>query len=151
MNAVSGTRRAIKELVDGTIRVSVDVDPLHRAAFFALFPDIDMPVALAPLNLDAANEAAAAEPPEEKPKGGALSQVAARMCLIPEFQEWIVERFPEQAEHTLVGALPEDRAASIIRGVCSVRSRAELDHDSSAAATFHAAIRKPWSASGVTR
>lgn len=47
--AISGTRRAIKELVDGTIRVQIDVDPQFRKAFFELFPDIDMAVALAPL------------------------------------------------------------------------------------------------------
>lgn len=46
---VSGTRRAMKEMADGTIRVSIDVDPTHRAAFLKLFPNIDMPVALAPL------------------------------------------------------------------------------------------------------
>lgn len=46
---VSGTRRAIKEMSDGTIRVQVDIDPRYRAAFWALFPSIDMPVALAPL------------------------------------------------------------------------------------------------------
>lgn len=49
MDAVAGTRRAMKELVDGTIRVQIDIDPPHRAAFLRLFPEIDMAVALAPL------------------------------------------------------------------------------------------------------
>ena len=49
MNAVAGTRRSMKELVDGTIRVQIDIDPPHRAAFLRLFPEIDMAVALAPL------------------------------------------------------------------------------------------------------
>lgn len=52
VTAISGTRRAIKELVDGTIRVQIDVDPAFRKAFFDLLPDIDMPVAIAPLRTD---------------------------------------------------------------------------------------------------
>ncbi|VWB07598.1 hypothetical protein [Burkholderia lata] len=47
--AISGTRRAIKEMADGTIRVQIDIDPRFRSTFWALFPNIDMPVALAPL------------------------------------------------------------------------------------------------------
>lgn len=50
--AVAGTRRSMKELVDGTIRVQIDIDPPDRAAFLRLFPNIDMPVALAPLALN---------------------------------------------------------------------------------------------------
>lgn len=49
ITAVSGTRRSMKELVDGTIRVQIDIDPPQRADFLRLFPSIDMPVALAPL------------------------------------------------------------------------------------------------------
>jgi hypothetical protein len=52
IQVISGTRRAIKEMADGTIRVQVDIDPACRAAFWALFPSIDMPVALAPLVAD---------------------------------------------------------------------------------------------------
>ncbi|WP_292992566.1 hypothetical protein [Nitrosomonas sp.] len=47
--AVSGTRRSMKELVDGTIRVQIDIDPVYRELFFKLFGQIDMPVAIAPM------------------------------------------------------------------------------------------------------
>lgn len=50
MSAVVGTRRAMKELADGTIRVQVDIDPPHRKAFLELFSDIDMPVVMARFN-----------------------------------------------------------------------------------------------------
>lgn len=63
--AISGTRRAIKELVDGTIRVQVDIDPDCRAAFFALFLEIDTRVALAPLRSEAKSM---------PPKGGELAR-----------------------------------------------------------------------------
>lgn len=49
---ISGTRRAMKEMADGTLRVQIDIDPKFRAAFFAAFGQIDMPVAIAPLVAD---------------------------------------------------------------------------------------------------
>src|SRR3546814_11444531 len=54
MSAISGTRRAMKEMADGTIRVQIDIDPSCRSDFLSPFPNIDMPVALASLfaNLD---------------------------------------------------------------------------------------------------
>lgn len=51
--AVCGVRRGARELVDGTIRVQIDIDPANRKAFFDLFAEIDMAVALAPLDLSA--------------------------------------------------------------------------------------------------
>lgn len=47
--AVSGTRRRVKELVDGTLRVEIDIDPMQKRAFLKLLPEIDMPIAIAPL------------------------------------------------------------------------------------------------------
>ena len=49
MNAIAATRRTYKELVDGTLRIQFDVEPKDKAAFLALFPNIDMPCALVPL------------------------------------------------------------------------------------------------------
>lgn len=54
--AVSGTRRSMKELVDGTIRVQIDIDPMYREVFFRLFGQIDMPVAIAPIQLNRKTE-----------------------------------------------------------------------------------------------
>jgi hypothetical protein len=52
IQVISGTRRAMKEMADGTLRVQIDIDPRFRAAFFAAFGQIDMPVAIAPLVAD---------------------------------------------------------------------------------------------------
>lgn len=48
-SAIAGTRKAVKELVDGTLRIQIDIEPRHKKQFHKLFPDIDMPVAIAPL------------------------------------------------------------------------------------------------------
>lgn len=140
MDAISGTRRQIRELADGTIRVQVDIDPSCRAAFLQLFPNIDMPVALAPLRADFERQGAV-PPSGDKPKGGELARLAGQLCQNPEFQAFV----PEQAE-SLSG---EDNAAAWIRKVCEVTSRADLDHNPEAATRFHDLVRKPFLARKV--
>ena len=128
MSAISGTRRAMKEMADGTIRVQIDIDPSCRGDFLSLFPNIDMPVALAPLRADF-ERAAVNEP--EKPKGGELARLAGQLCQNPEFREF----------HSFED---EEDAAHHIRFGCEIESRAELDHDPRAAAIFHECYRKPF-------
>ncbi len=121
--AISGTRSAFKELVDGTLRVQVDIDPEFRRDFLRLFPDIDTRIALAPIKANAKAE------PELK--GGELARLAGILCNDPEFQAFL-------------SVSGEEAAADAIRKLCGVTSRAELDHNEAAAAIFHAEIRKPW-------
>lgn len=47
--AISATRRSYKELADGTLRVQFDIDPQFKPSFLDMFPEIDMPAAIAPL------------------------------------------------------------------------------------------------------
>ena len=129
MEAISGTRRAMKEMADGTIRVQVDIDPSCRTSFLQLFPNIDMPVALAPLRADFEQQPA-------KPKGGELARLAGQLCQNPDFQRFV----PECAD----GLSAEENAAAWIRKVCGVASRAELDHNTSAATRFHELVRRPF-------
>lgn len=116
----------MKEMADGTIRVQVDIDPACRAQFLQLFPNIDMPVALAPLRADFEQAR-----PEEKPKGGELARLAGQLCQNPEFLEYGNYESPEEA-------------AADIRFACKIESRAELDHNPQAAAIFHESYRKPF-------
>lgn len=116
----------MKEMADGTIRVQVDIDPACRAAFLQLFPNIDMPVALAPLVADFEQKSSA-----EKPKGGELARLAGQLCQNPQFQEWCEV---ESAE----------AAAEWVRRTCDIESRSELDHDTGAANKFHQLVRLPF-------
>jgi len=84
ITAVSGTRRAIKELVDGTIRVQVDIDPRFRKQFFDLFPEIDMAVALAPLDPKAATPDASTTSPVR-----ATGPVAQAVAAPNELAKWM--------------------------------------------------------------
>lgn len=47
--AIQGTRKAIKEMADGTLRIQIDIEPRDKKQFHELFPEIDTPVAIAPL------------------------------------------------------------------------------------------------------
>lgn len=126
MSAISGTRRAMKEMADGTIRVQVDIDPSCRADFLRLFPNIDMPVALAPLVADFERA-----PAEAKPKGGELARLAGMFCQNADFLECF-------------GLSGEGAAKAFIYNVCGVDSRAALDHDADAAERFHVRVRRPF-------
>lgn len=147
MSAVSGTRRAIKELVDGTIRVQVDIDPQFRKQFFDLFADIDMRVALAPLRSEAEVIAA------DRPKGGELAKLAGMLCDDERFQAWIAGladpddlAVKVNRDGSCDGLTAAEQAAHLVRHICGVKSRAELDHNHEAAVKFHEKVRKPWHA-----
>jgi hypothetical protein len=136
MNAISGTRRAMKEMADGTIRVMIDIDPRFRAQFHELFPQIDMPVALAPLTTDFER---IEEKPEEKPKGGPLAKLAGMLCKDDRFLEYFYQHVnPKGYECS------EEGAADYIRAICRVDSRAEIDSNGEAALRFHEYIRLPY-------
>lgn len=124
MTAISGTRRAMKEMADGTIRVMIDIDMSFKDRFLEVFKHIDMPVALAPLLADF-------EQPKERPKGGELAKLAGQLCGNPSFQQ-------------MIGVQNSEDAANEIRTACGIESRAELDHNQEAAAIFHAEFRIPF-------
>lgn len=76
--AVIGTRRTMKELVDGTIRVQIDIDPQYKKAFLERF-ELDKAVALVQVNLSGSSNgrtpdfdsgnAGSSPAPEAKPYG----------------------------------------------------------------------------------
>jgi hypothetical protein len=143
--AISGTRRQYKEMADGTIRVSIDVDPRFKKEFLELFPEIDTPVALAPLALDFEKKE------EEKPKGGPLSKSAAMLCEDERFQEFL--RSAHKDDWNCFDCVTvDDQAAHVVRLICGVASRAGLDHIPEAAKSFHELMReyRQWSDLGET-
>lgn len=131
---ISGTRRQIRELVDGSLEVRIHIDPRFKQDFHRLFPNIDVPIAIAPLALDFERRE-----PEEKPKGGALAQLAGRWCNDPKFCAWVSWMHKG-------GVLPVDtaEAADFVRETCEVHSRAELDNNTEAANYFNSLIRAPY-------
>jgi hypothetical protein len=86
-------------------------------------------------------------------KGGPLAQLAGRWCEDERFRGWLFDTFTAEAVKamratTSVNGQPDNAsiAAKVVRKVCGVASRAELDHDPEAAALFHVLIRAPYQA-----
>ena len=123
MTAITGTRRGFKELVDGTIRVTVDIDPECRRTFLTSFSEIDMPIALAPLKPGHTSA--------EKPKLGPLALLAVQWCKDKQFQEWA-----EVAD--------EAAAADWVKRKCIVSSRRQLDEILQAGTLFQIYVRGPY-------
>lgn len=120
----------MKELVDGTIRVQIDIDPVYRRQFLALFPNIDMPIALAPLIVE--------KTPEPKPafQTVAHSARAAMLCKDPQFHEFLEEHFGIEGE--------EDAAVTFLRSHLEIKTRAEIDYNPEIAKKFLETIVAPF-------
>lgn len=129
MTAVSGTRRTMKELVDGTIRVQIDIDPMYRAQFLKLFPSIDMPIAIAPLMVE--------QTPEPKPAfvPGDSVQKAGLLCKDMEFHAFWREIHGEVADN-------EEEQARMLREFLGVKSRSDIDKSPEASSKFTALVRE---------
>lgn len=82
------------------------------------------------------------------PPGGPLSRLAGLWCQDPAFQAWVAtqEGFGAVIRTAPPGMQPDDMAKLVVRAVCNVQSRAEIDHSPEAAALFHNQIRLPYSA-----
>ena len=87
-------------------------------------------------------------------KGGALARLAGQLCREPAFVEWLRDHEPQQwrVEEERLAAMDEaptnadeEVAAMVIRSLCGVQSRAELDSNAKAAQQFHLMIREPFS------
>lgn len=137
--AVMGVTRTCRTYVDGSLVIQVEVDPRHAQTAFALFGAPGTSVAVAKLDPAAATAAdqRQAETPSEKPKGGPLAKLAGQWCGDPIFWEWLEETVGEKVASA-------DDAAILVRHVCDVASRAELDNDAAAADRFHRLVRRPY-------
>jgi hypothetical protein len=135
IEATSGTYRS---RVDGTIVLSVEIEPSHRAAALQLFGMPGTPLAIAALRV---GHAAKSDAANDSPKGkvGPRCLRAVMLCQEPEFWRWITFA-------SMSGAAPEnDREASaIVKRVCGITSRRELDTDETAWDCFVKKFEAPY-------
>jgi len=84
----------------------------------------------------------------QKHKGAGLSRYAALLCHHDLFLQYLSEKvtFGKPAvARTAEWWGEKDHAARWMRWVCTIESRAELDHNPQASQIFHARIRRPYS------
>lgn len=136
MSALEAASAGVKDMADGSLRITIEFDPRFAKEAFALFGARGTPLAIAALKVGYAAAPNIEAPPNnapniEKPKGGALAKLAGMWCNDPEFMDWME-------------AADSYGAAENIRVICEIDTRAELDHDPVAAEKFHRLIRGPY-------
>lgn len=144
-SVIEGSFVRMKSMADGSLQLVVEVEPRNAVAAFTLFSAPGTPMALAALQCAKAAPAALEAAPQAA-KGGERARWVGMRCQEPAFQRWLQGAFPAQWE-AAHGTTPALWAASTVRAVCSIDSRAELDSDATAAARFDLLIRKPFGAS----
>ena len=138
MSAIEASSVRVATMADGTLRLTLDIEPAQAQDAFALFGKPGQPVALAAIKTAAQQQAT------ERPKGGSASKWLGIRCGDPEFQEWIERTFPDCVPVTRGQHGAQDLAAITARLVCNVTSRAEIDNNPKAFAAFDRLIRQPW-------
>jgi hypothetical protein len=124
-------------MADGSLRIEVEVEPQDAQAAFALFGRPGAPMALAAL---AVGHAAVQEPEPvtvtqlDKP----LARWVAMRCKGPEFQSWATQY------EGWGGSRSEANAAALVRHLCGVASRGDIDGNAHAEERFHYYIRIPY-------
>ena len=138
MSVIEAAAVSVKTMADNTLRLTVDIEPRHAKAAFALLGERGTAVALAALKAGPEPEQEL-QPEAAALKGGELSKWAALRCQDPAFRAWLRSQGPARQDWNTT-----DGAADTIRAICHITSRAELDHNKAAAAIFAEHIRRPW-------
>lgn len=129
MSAIPAVSRTIKTMADGTLRLTIDIEPAHAQDAFALFGAGNVSMALAALNVGVAIP----EPEPEPLKGSTLAKLAGQLVRNPDFWSWAAS-----CDATVQDMLSAD---AWLKRRCGIASKKELDHDPKAAERFHWNIR----------
>jgi hypothetical protein len=140
LSVIEGASVSVKTMSDGTLRLSIDIEPRNAQAAFALFGAPGRAVALAALKDGAGAVQPRQEPPAEpSKKGGEWAKLAGMWCNDPDFWAFCNQNFT--ADSPMFHA---DHAALSLRVRCCIQSRAELDHNPEALELFQIHFRRPF-------
>lgn len=159
MTVIEASTVKCATLVDGTLRMTLDIEPQHALAAFQLFGAPGRAVALAALK-DARAAIEENRPTYPEPRTvriarqiseqqreaaqanwhalGTLCKTAVMWCNTPEFQEWL-------------GVDNAQDAGERVKTICQINSRKELDTSCAAAANFRQHVIAPYQKYMVAR
>jgi len=138
---VVGAQAGLRVLVDGSVRLTIDIEPKDRVAAMTLFGSPGQSIALAALKDGHAQAYAQSLQPKIRYSDmGPICREAIELCEHPKFQQYIgragMGRWKPNA----------DAAKGFILAQCNVNSRKELDTAAGARELFIAHVRKPFHA-----
>ena len=137
---IQATSRTVKTMADGTLRLTVDISPIHAQNAFTLFGMPDAPVVLARLTQEAAQTQAQNETIEaDKPKGGFLSQWLAMRCNEPQFWEFV-----QAKSYSPKTINSYESCDAEVKLYLQIESKTEIDNDTDALKRFHELVRLPY-------
>jgi hypothetical protein len=131
MSVVLASYVKMSTLVDGTMRVVLDIEPSAAADAFRLLGSPGTPIAIARITNEAAQKASQA-PVEKKPLS--LASKAALKCKERSFQQFLSQKRPTAWRHAMATTpatedLEETRenlATETVKMLCDVKSRSEI-------------------------
>ena len=139
MTAIAASSAGVKDMADGSLRITLEFEPRYAKEAYALFGARGTAIAVARLTQEAAIEHAQTGTINE-PKGGAGSQWLAIRCGEPEFWGFI-EYSAKITDNWIKSA---EMCDAEVKNYLNIASKKELDHDHEAAHRFHEMIRKPY-------
>ena len=136
MSAIEGSVSGFKDRVDGTLVLTIEIEPRHASEALALFRVRGTAVALAalkPAHLDDSDK-----PDQQSEPVGPLAKWLIMRCKEPQFWEWLGS-----------GGAPkptsEQAASELAKEFLGIQSRKEIDLDPDKTERFHRLIRGPYS------
>ena len=136
MSAIEGSVSGFKDRVDGTLVLTIEIEPRHASEALALFRVRGTAVALAALKPAHLDDSDKPEPQSEPV--GPLAKWLIMRCKETQFWEWL-ETDPDNACHS------ESGAKTCVCLMLRIESRKEIDGDPIKEAAFHSKIRGPYS------
>lgn len=138
MTAIQANSAGVKDMADGSLRITFEFDPRYAKEAYTLFGARGTSCAIAALTQESTIKAAQVEVQERKTKAGELCIMACNFCSDAYFCEWVGEI------SGFSNAATVDFAKHYVIDACGISSRKELDTNTDAANKFHAEIRKPF-------
>jgi len=138
MSAIQATSAGVKDMADGSLRITFEFDPRYAKEAYSLFGARGTSCAVAALtqaaSIQAAQQEAIEAAPEPKTRAGQLCVMACTFCADPLFWKWLERHYCTQCAS-------EQDAKDIILHVCEIESRKDLDSNHYAGERFHREIR----------
>ena len=147
---IEASSAGVKDMADGSLRITFEFEPRHAAEAFALFGPRGRAVAIAALK-DGAAKVAEPEKPKERERMGDHCYRAVMWCNDPDFQDWIQVEFDKFMDGDgqgmdLIpdGFTPQEWARQSILTMCEASSRKDLDTNERCGTLFRRLIVTPW-------